>query len=164
MRSLSRTLLIAYLIVLLWLVLFKFSNDIVSVLTNYQTRSLNVIPFADYSRVSPMELIYNCIVFIPFGLLLGVNFKRIAFFPKLTSVLILSLSAEIAQFVFAIGATDITDVIMNTFGGFIGLIAYIAANKYIDSKKLDLCIVVAGAMVLILFVLLRTLVFKVRYQ
>ncbi|WP_275351543.1 VanZ family protein, partial [Enterococcus faecium] len=67
------------------------------------------------------EMIDNVIIFIPFGLLLNVNFKEIGFLPKFAFVLVLSLTFEIIQFIFAIGATDITDVITNTVGGFLGL-------------------------------------------
>ncbi|HEX9503339.1 MAG TPA: VanZ family protein [Patescibacteria group bacterium] len=78
MKLLSKTLLALYLLILLWLVLFKFSLDLSSVL-DYQTRSLNLIPFADFSRNSLREMIFNFAVFIPFGLLLSVNLKRANF-------------------------------------------------------------------------------------
>ncbi|EFH84437.1 VanZ family protein [Ktedonobacter racemifer] len=163
MKSLSKTLLALYLLILLWLVLFKFSFNLSSVL-DYQTRSLNLIPFAGASRDNLREMIYNFVVFIPFGLLLSVNLKRANFWRKLAFVFIFSLAAEMIQFVFAIGATDITDVITNTFGGFLGLILYDLSNKYVDNEKLDRFIVVAGTILLILFILLRFLFFKVRYQ
>jgi glycopeptide antibiotics resistance protein len=57
-KLLSKTLLALYLLILLWLVLFKFSLDLSSVL-DYQTRSLNLIPFADFSRNSLREMIFN---------------------------------------------------------------------------------------------------------
>ncbi|WP_201391036.1 VanZ family protein [Ktedonobacter sp. SOSP1-85] len=160
MKSLSKTLLALYLLILLWLVLFKFSFNLSSVL-DYQTRSLNLIPFADSSLG---EMIDNFVVFIPFGLLLSVNLKRANIWRRLAFICIFSLAAEIIQFVFAIGATDITDVITNTAGGFLGLILYDLSNKYVDNEKRDRFIVVAGTILLILFILLRFLFFKVRYQ
>jgi len=36
-----------------------------------------------------------------------------------------SLLLEINQFIFGIGATDVTDLITNTFGGIIGYIFYL---------------------------------------
>ena len=164
MKSLSRTLLPIYLFVLLWLVLFKFSSDPLSVLSNYQTRSLNFIPFAGASRSHLNEIIYNFVVFVPLGLLLSVNFKVTNFWRKLAYICTLSIAVEILQYVFAIGTTDITDVITNTLGGLVGLLLYSACGKYIENKKIDRFIVVVGAVVLVLFILLRTLVFKVRYQ
>lgn len=159
-KSLFRTSLALYLLVLVWLVLFKFSYDLPSVLLDHQTRSVNLIPFiGGISR----EMIDNFIVFIPFGLLLGVNLKLTGISEKLFYIFTFSFAVESLQFVLAIGTTDITDVIMNTLGGLFGLALYDFGKKYIHSKKLDLFIVVTGIILLTLLVLLRVLVFKVRY-
>ncbi len=165
MKSLSKALFASYLFILLWLVLFKFSFNL-SLLLDAHTRSINLIPFAFVNgRGNLREILYNCAAFIPLGLLLSVNFKRAAFWRKLAFVSVFSLTAEIAQYVLAIGATDITDLITNTIGGFLGLILYDLCKKYIHNEKLDRFIVVAGTILLILFILLRVLVFKnVRYQ
>ena len=153
MKSLAKILLALYLLILLWLVLFKFSLDLSPIL-DYQTRSLNLIPFAGLSRNNLRETIYNFVVFIPFGLLLSVNLKRANFWRRLAIILGFSLAAEMIQFVFAIGVTDITDVITNTAGGFLGLILYDLLNTFVDTKKLDRSIVIAGTILLALFVLL----------
>ncbi len=151
-KSLARVLFAAYLVVLAWLILFKFSIHISSVL-HYDKRSLNFVPFSNASGSSG-ESIDNVLVFIPFGLLLSVNFKGMTFWSKLLIVLGVSVAAETIQYIFAIGATDITDVITNTLGGFIGIAGYDISCKYIDRAKLDRFIVVAGSVVLGLFVLL----------
>jgi glycopeptide antibiotics resistance protein len=135
-KSLSKALFALYLLILLWLVLFKFAFNL-SLLLDYQARSINLIPFAGSSIVNLREILYNCVVFIPFGLLLSVNLKKTNFWLKLACICVFSLAAEIAQFVFAIGISDITDLITNTFGGFLGLILYNLCNKYIHSEKLD---------------------------
>lgn len=157
-KILYRGLLALYLVTLIWLVLFKFSFHISKVL-NYHHRSLNLIPFAAPSIVNGeinfSEMIFNCIFFIPFGLLLSVNFKKIRFLPKLTFILVFSLTAELIQFIFAIGATDITDVITNTVGGFLGLKLYDLSNKYISTKKLDRVIISVGALLFVLFILMH---------
>lgn len=164
MKSLSKALLALYLLILLWLVLFKFSFNL-SLIWDYQTRSINLIPFAGVNeRGNLREIIYNCLVFIPFGLLLSLNFKRTNFWRKLAFVLVISLTAELAQFVFAIGASDITDLITNTLGGFLGLMLYDLSNKYINNIKLDRFIVLVGTILLVLFILLRVLFFNVSYH
>jgi len=154
-KILYRGLLALYLAIIIWLVLFKLKFNISSVL-NYHHRSLNLIPFAAPSivngRINFGEMIYNCIFFIPFGLLLNVNFKKIGFLPKLVFVMVFSLTAELIQFIFAIGATDITDVITNTVGGFLGLKLYNLSNKYINSEKLDKFIISVGILLLVLFI------------
>jgi glycopeptide antibiotics resistance protein len=158
-KSLSKAVLITYLIMLTWLVLFKFSFDVISVLETYQARSLNLNPFMGHMR----EMIDNFIVFIPFGLLLSINFKQVAFWKKLAFISVFSLAIEIIQFALAIGVTDITDVAMNTLGGLFGLISYDFCKKYIDSKKMDLFIIAVGTLLLIIFLILRLFVFRVRY-
>ena len=74
-----------------------------------------------------------------------------------------SFAVEVIQYVFAIGATDITDVIMNTFGGFIGLAGYAAMADHTNDQFLDRCILVAGTLMLLAILYLRIFVFIVRY-
>lgn len=153
-----------YLLLLLWLVLFKFSSDPLSVVANYHTRSLNLIPFGGISRSHLSETAYNIIAFIPFGLLLGVNLRKSGFWCKLAYIGAFSIALETMQFIFAIGRTDINDVITNTLGGLAGLLVYRLVEKYIDNKKLDRCICVVGVALVVVFLALRILVFRVRYQ
>jgi glycopeptide antibiotics resistance protein len=154
-KILSRGLLVLYLMTLTWLVLFKLTFNISRVL-NYHHRSLNLIPFAApkivNGRIDFGEIILNCVFFIPFGLLLSVNFKKVGFLPKLAFILVFSVTAELIQFIFAIGATDITDVITNTVGGFLGLKLYDLSNKYINTEKLDRVIISVGTLLFVLFI------------
>ena len=143
-KILSRGLLALYLVTLIWLVLFKLQYNILSVF-NYHQRSLNLTPFTATGNFR--EMIDNVIIFIPFGLLLNVNFKEIGFLP---------LTFEIIQFIFAIGATDITDVITNTVGGFLGLKLYGLSNKHMNQKKLDRVIIFVGILLLVLLLVYRT--------
>jgi len=160
MKALSRTLFAAYLLILLWLVLFKFSYDPIGVIRDFQTRSLNLIPFA-YANKN--EVIANLIAFIPFGVMLGVNFRGLVFKYKLAVVFAFSLAVEIIQYVLAIGAADVTDVVMNTLGGFVGLSAYAFASKQTDDRTLDLGITLSGTLILLAILYLRIFVFIVRY-
>ena len=160
MKTLSKTLFAAYLFILLWLVLFKFSYDPFAVLRDFQTRSLNLIPFA-YARNS--EMIANVVAFIPFGVMLCVNFKQVLFRHKIAIIFAFSLAAEVIQYALAIGAADITDVIMNTLGGSLGLAAYFVISEQTDDRYLDRCVLVAGTLILLTILYLRIFVFIVRY-
>jgi glycopeptide antibiotics resistance protein len=158
MKALSWALFAAYLFILLWLVLFKFSYEPFAVIRDFQTRSLNLIPFA-YSRNS--EMIANLVAFIPFGVLLGVNFKRVAWRYKIAVIFAFSVAVEIIQYCLAIGATDITDVIMNTLGGSLGLAIYVPVSRY--THELDRAILVVGTLILLAILYLRVFVFIVKY-
>ena len=154
-KVVARGMLAVYLAILIWLVLFKFSFNISSVLAAHR-RSLNLFPFAAPSMVNGgvnfSEIVYNCLFFIPFGLLLQVNFKNVGFLPKLASIMVYSLALEAMQYTFAIGSTDITDVITNTVGGFLGLAFYGLCSRYGDQKKLDRAIVSLGVVLLVIFI------------
>lgn len=165
-KILSRGLLALYLVILIWLVLFKLQFNILSVL-NYHHRSLNLNPFATplnvNGRINFGEMIDNVIIFIPFGLLLNVNFKKVGFLAKFALILVFSLTCELIQFIFAIGATDITDVITNTVGGFLGLELYSLSNKYINNKKLDRVIIFVGTILLVLLLYYRIHILRLKY-
>jgi len=160
MTALFRILFAAYLFILLWLVLFKFSYDPIAVVRDFQTRSFNLIPF---TRAHRGEMIANLVAFIPFGVMLGVNFKEVSFSYKMAVISAFSLAVEIIQYSLAIGVADITDLITNTIGGFIGLAAYVTFGKHSNDGYLDRCILVAGTLILLTILYLRIFVFVVRY-
>lgn len=161
----SKALLALCILLLMWLILFKFSLDFAAVF-NQHTRTLNLTPFAEYSRSNWSEVIYNFLVFIPLGLLLSANFLRATFWQKLAFVFMFSLSAETIQYVFAIGATDITDLIANTAGGLLGLLFYEWVSRHVDHHSLNRVIVIAGATLLIVVTIFAALLHAsgVRYQ
>jgi glycopeptide antibiotics resistance protein len=163
MKVLPKTLLAVYLSVLLWLLLFKLSVYFGSVIGGYHVRVINLIPFAGVSKSNPAEVLYNVLVFIPLGLLLRVNFSQTNIWRKLLFVLFLSTSVEITQYALAIGRTDITDVITNTFGGYLGLALYDLGQRRVDKERLNSFIVVVGTILVTVFLLLRFFVLKVRY-
>ncbi len=160
MQKLSSRVLALYVLTLLWLLLFKFSYNPFSVLLHYQARGLNLIPF---SGGSPQDAISNAVVFFPLGLLLGANLKQIGFWPKVRFIFYVSLAVEILQFICAIGVTDVTDTIMNTAGGLVGLALYGLCSRYMHNKVLDWFVVATSVIIVMLVVWLRIFVFKVKY-
>jgi glycopeptide antibiotics resistance protein len=77
--------------------------------------------------------------------------------------LVFSMAVETLQFIFAIGTTDATDVVTNTLGGLAGLVLYRLANLVVRAEILDRVITAVGMTLFVAFILLRLLVFKVRY-
>jgi glycopeptide antibiotics resistance protein len=136
-KTLSKILFGFYLLFLLWLVLFKFTLHFAKVFSSH-IRGINLIPFAGLAQGSSLvQLGLNLVFFVPFGLFLSVNLKQPSFRRKLAYIFLFSVAVELIQFIFAIGITDITDVIANTAGGLLGLALYEVGHRYIDSKKLD---------------------------
>jgi glycopeptide antibiotics resistance protein len=133
---------------------------------NRNARSLSLIPFSGWSRSELRERIYNVLAFVPLGLLLGAIDKRPGLARKIAPVLGLSLAIETVQFVFAIGAADITDVMTNTLGGVAGLALYNGSSQLFGQDRSDRSILLAGAALLALLVLLLGVLLShhVRYQ
>jgi glycopeptide antibiotics resistance protein len=163
-RAFTRSVLAAYLSVLLWLVLFKFSGDPLGVIASYQARSLNLIPFAD-SGLGDMR--DNFLAFFVLGLLVGINDRSRGFVRKVAFVALLSLAVEALQYALAIGAADITDVLMNSLGGMAGLALTDLAHRYLRdgnaARILDVVVTAVIAGLLLVFLWLRMFVFQVRY-
>ena len=124
-KQITKILFIIYLLLLTWIIVMKmeFSLDAI-----YRMRSLNLIPLegtAVYNNQLHYEEIYlNILIFIPFGLYLSMLKPDWSFFKKLLPIFLVSLIFESLQYLFYIGASDVTDLIGNTFGGLIGIIIY----------------------------------------
>lgn len=150
-KLLSKTVLSIYLLFLLWLVLFKFSLHIPETF-DFHIRGLSLVPFSDIAKDGWRDVIYNFVLFVPLGMLWGVNLKRTAFWRKLLYIFLFSLSIELIQCIFAIGITDITDLATNTGGGLLGLTLYGLNVRYFSRKEVDRwTVVTTGALVIFLF-------------
>lgn len=113
-----------YIVLLVWLVVFKLEPRF---WTLPQTgRSLNLIPFGasmmQNGGISISEIVYNALFFVPLGLYLSLlDITKKAWQGILVGALI-SIAFEALQYAFGIGASDITDVLMNTFGTAVGIL------------------------------------------
>ena len=148
MKKTTHILFTIYLFLVIWIILFKLS---VSIDQLPHFRSINLIPFYYPNKTTYQirEVLDNLIIFIPFGLYLktlNTNSDRTIFLGFL-----LSLSLELSQYIFCIGASDITDLITNTTGAFIGVGLYYLLKK-IFKEKTNKIILALAAIVTILFV------------
>lgn len=67
------------------------------------------------------ETLINLLLFIPLGMYLKSIFKNNKF-SSVSIIILLFIGFEILQYILHIGVSDITDIIMNTLGGIIGII------------------------------------------
>lgn len=122
-KRITVTLLIIYLVILSWIILFKLSFSFSDL---DHIRQINLIPFGGSVLINGEidfdEIINNIIVFIPVGVYFSLLMGKKNTLKVIGSVLGISLIYEIIQFIFAIGASDITDLINNTLGGIIGIL------------------------------------------
>jgi glycopeptide antibiotics resistance protein len=168
-NRLTTVLFIIYLIVLSWILLFKLG-----VRFSYMgNRRVNLIPFSEplilNGKIDVGEIILNVVIFVPLGIYAGILFEKWIFGKKLFFFFLVSLIVEGLQFILAVGAFDITDIITNTLGGIIGLMIFEAIekafNNSVKAQKLINIIAAIGTVLIILFlVLLKMNMLPVRYQ
>ena len=133
--DLTRVLFAVYLLILVWILLFKMSFSIDEL---YKNRSINIIPFMGSvivnGRIYISEIINNIVVFIPVGIYVCMLKKDWPILKKISVGFFISLGIEVLQFVLSIGATDITDLIGNTFGGIVGILVFYLFSKVFKNK------------------------------
>ncbi|WP_313804042.1 VanZ family protein [Cytobacillus sp.] len=120
-------------------------------------RNVNLIPFEtirSYIHVDDgirtkwvdVNVWGNILMFVPAGIyLMIIKGKAIKTFLIICGM---SLGAEIIQYIFAIGASDIDDLILNSLGGLIGILIYLVLEKMFKSgHQIRKLITVASALV-----------------
>ena len=134
-QRLTEVLFFIYLLALVWIIVFKMEFSFADI-NGMQT--LNLDPYSAPARINGEvvyeEIYFNILAFLPFGLYLGILFKKWNVYQNILLFLLVSLSFEIVQYIFSIGASDITDVINNVLGGMIGMILFKLLNFFIKNS------------------------------
>ena len=149
-KKLTVGLLIIYLAVLTWIIVFKMEFDL-------SLRSINLIPFAESAsvngRVDTSEILLNMVVFIPFGVYLSIIKPKWNFIQKVLPIFLVTLLYEVVQYIFAIGASDITDLLGNTLGGVIGIALFVLFAKILDKNTVKILNILAtiGTTLVVIF-------------
>ncbi len=131
---LTAGLLVVYLFVLTWIILFKMQFSFQG-LPHF--REINLIPTGSgivNNQIDYSNTIYNVLAFIPFGIYISMLKPNWSFLKKIVPIAGVSLLFETLQFTFAIGVSDITDLIGNTLGGIIGVGVYIVFSNLFSTK------------------------------
>ena len=77
-----------------------------------ENRQVNLIPFSQAisnGNIDVGEVIMNVIIFVPLGIYAGVLFSKWSFWKNILFFFGVSLIVEAIQFIFRLGAFDITD-------------------------------------------------------
>lgn len=148
MKKTTHILFTIYIFLVILIILFKLA---ISIDQLPQFRSINLIPFYYPNKTTYQirEVLDNLIIFIPFGLYLktlNIDSKRTVFLGFL-----FSFSLELSQYIFCIGASDITDLITNTTGALVGVGIYFLLKK-IFKDKTNKIILTLASIVTFLFV------------
>lgn len=150
--------MIFYLLALIWVIVFKSEFSIKDL---PQIRNINLIPFSQPAIVNGKadvrEIILNVVAFIPYGLFIHALMDEMSILKKILIIFATSFVFELIQYIFAIGASDITDIISNTSGGVIGLVISILMAKLLKDnwlKCINIISTVCAAMLTSLVVIL----------
>ena len=142
---------VLYIFLLTWIIVFKFRIDIRKL---RYLRTINLIPFKENDL---KEILINIFLFIPYGMYLRELTKKKSLTVGI--IILTSFIFEVLQYILHIGISDITDVMMNTLGGMIGiLLISILEKKRENSKGLDnsikyLLSIIPFIMIFLLFLL-----------
>lgn len=130
-------LLSVYGLILVWIVLLKAST--VEELKYLPCeRTLNLVPFRYDFEVGTHfeEVVLNVLVFVPLGLYLAMLGMKP--WEAILPGFCLSFVFEALQYVLAIGAADVTDLLMNTLGTAIGAGFYLLLRRMcINADRLN---------------------------
>lgn len=161
-NKILKILLVIYVIIITWIIVFKMQFSIQHL---PYIRSINLIPFGESVIVNGKiylgEIIDNLLVFIPVGLYIGMISKNQKFYKKILPIFLLTLIFETTQYILHIGATDITDIIMNTLGGALGILIINILHKiFKNEEKVDkilevlalICTLLVVTLILILII------------
>ena len=159
-RNLTRILFAIYFLILVWILLFKMSFSLDEL---YKSRSINLIPFMGSvvvnGRIYINEIIDNILVFIPIGIYICMLKEDWSILRKISVGFFISLGIEVLQFILAIGATDITDLIGNTLGGIIGIGVFYLFSKLFKNKTNKIINILALISTILLIVIISILLF-----
>ncbi len=151
LNQMIRISFVLYIFLLTWIIVFKFRIDIRNL---RYLRTINLIPFKENAL---KEILINIFLFIPYGMYLRELTKKKSLTVGI--IILTSFIFEVLQYILHIGISDITDVMMNTLGGMVGiLLISILEKKRENSKGLDnsikyLLSIIPFIMIFLLFLL-----------
>lgn len=132
-------------------------------------RELNIVPFREItnylfsndiisSSFAWNNLLGNIVIFIPLGIYLPMLKRNKSILANTLIITLVSISVEIAQFIFCVGVADIDDVILNSIGGLFGTILWkILFLIFKDKTELviDLIAPIGGGLAFLIIFLLN---------
>ncbi|GAA4921378.1 glycopeptide antibiotics resistance protein [Stackebrandtia albiflava] len=151
-RALRIGMFAIYLVLLTWIVLWKLE---VPYIGGGELRLVKWVPFVPGSGAdgsAPLEAVANVLFFVPFGLYLGLLAPSWRWWRTAATVAGASLLLEAAQYVLALGSSDVTDLITNTAGGLAGFGLFVLARRRLRARTVPVMtrVCVIGTVVILL--------------
>lgn len=118
-----------YIVAIIWIIIFKFQ---LSLDTLPRQRIINLVPDLTANR---NDEILNLLVFVPYGVYMGMLKRSWSFGQQILPVFLTSLLFETVQYAFAIGSSDINDLLLNTVGGAVGIFICFVFRKVFKARS-----------------------------
>ena len=78
-----------------------------------------------------LNIVGNALIFLPFGIILPVLFRRLRSWWKITLLgAVFSLCVETAQLICSVGVFDVDDIFLNTLGAFLGYLIFAFCDHF----------------------------------
>ncbi len=159
-KRVTSILFIVYFLLLTWIIVFKMELSMSNLVAE---RSINFIPFKESAivngRISFSEIINNAIVFIPVGVFTAMLADNLKFIKMAAVPFGISLFYEITQYIFAVGACDVTNLINNTLGGIVGILIFKLRRKVLGDKAYKVVNIFSIVCVVLIVIMMGALIF-----
>ena len=133
-RGLLWVLFALYVAMLVWVVVWKLE---VPHIGRGGIREVKLVPFAPDAcdgASAPSEVVANVLLFIPFGVYLGLLAPTWPWWRIAGTIAAASLALEVVQYALAVGSADTTDLVTNTAGGLAGLGLLALARRRLEAR------------------------------
>ena len=135
-KSLAKIIFILYLL-LVWLffidrglIIHKLFDAYWQFIRPLGFRSINLFPsFSTILGEGKAVLLLNLTAFIPMGFFICLFTKGKSKYKHVYLIVLIPIIIEVLQYIFATGALDINDIILNVISGIIGVTAYAIIHK-----------------------------------
>lgn len=133
--ALTLVLFALYFLLLAGVILFKlpFYSPL-----GAELRVINLVPFGgSFNGAGDFllrEVLYNILLFVPLGIYLPTLKPHWSLGKKVLTIFTLTFTFEALQFIFALGRSDVTDLLNNSLGGLLGLGIYALLHKLLKEK------------------------------
>lgn len=131
---------VLYILILVWIILFHGTLETMNSAFDPDFRAVSF-----YLYFNGRESLLNMLIFVPFGVYVAALFDKNALCKKVWLIVAATLTFEILQYIFAVGTTDIMDIINNTVGGCIGIAAGSFVMRILRDRFYKVAVPVAAA-------------------
>ncbi|MGR0319884.1 VanZ family protein [Agromyces sp. ZXT2-3] len=134
-----------YLALLAWIVLLRFQLPWAAGHTERQVKLVPFVATESFGASDPEEVLANLLLFVPFGIYLGALRPSWSWWRATAAFVAASIGLEVAQYLLATGSSDVTDVVVNTAGGILGLILLALVRGVLRARTSALVLRVCAA-------------------